>query len=254
MLRPLMLVVLLALTPGWAHSQKLKTAAPEKPVLLFPIKQAGKWGYIDNAGKLAVATQFDSAGAFSEGLAAVRLGDKYGFIDPAGKYVIDPLLLYADAFSEGLAAVGVVGKDGSGSYCYINKAGKIVVSFKKVKPEDIGGVYRFSQGLARVNIQDKFRFIDKTGKFIGLQKYDWAGDYSDGLAPVKIKQAGYVVEKLSCGYINKTGKMVIKPQFDDGGPFVDGLARVKTGGKYGYINKIGKMVINPAFDDAQDFS
>ena len=154
MMRHWILIIILALAPGWAHSQKLKTAAPEKPVLLFPVKQAGKWGYIDNAGKMAVSLQFDSAGIFSEGLAAVRLGDKYGFIDPSGKYVIDPLLLYADGFSEGLAAVGVVGKDGTGSYCYINKAGKIVVSLKKIKPEDINGIFRFSQGLARVNIQD----------------------------------------------------------------------------------------------------
>jgi len=170
MLRQWLIILLLFLAPGWARSQKLKTAAPEKPVLLFPAKQAGKWGYIDISGKMAVALQFDSAGNFSEVLAAVRVGDKYGFIDPSGKYAIDPLLLYADGFSEGLAAVGVLGKDGTGNYCYINRSGKIVVSFKKIKPEDINGVFRFSQGLARINIQDKFRFIDKSGKFIVTQK------------------------------------------------------------------------------------
>ena len=75
---------------------------------------------------------------------------------------------------------------------------------------------------------------------------------------VKIKQAGYVVEKLSCGYINKTGKAVIKPQYDRARCFSEGLAAVMIGDprhpKWGYINKQGRFVIRPTFDDASDFS
>jgi hypothetical protein len=45
---------------------------------------AGKWGYIDKAGKFVINPQFDEADEFSEGLALVRIGDektgRWGYI------------------------------------------------------------------------------------------------------------------------------------------------------------------------------
>jgi len=96
---------------------------PEKegPVL-FPVKIAGKYGYIDKLGNLIIETQFDYALAFSEGLAAVRVGDekqaKWGYIDKSGKYVIAPQFDGAESFSGGLAMVRIGDKQG-----YIDKEG-----------------------------------------------------------------------------------------------------------------------------------
>ena len=42
---------------------------------LVPVLQGGKWGYMDRAGRVAVSPRFDEASRFSEGLAAVRLGN-----------------------------------------------------------------------------------------------------------------------------------------------------------------------------------
>ena len=60
-------------------------------------------------GEWVINPQFGRAGAFSEGLASVMIGDrftgKYGFIDKTGKIVIDPQFGFVTAFSEGLAAV-----------------------------------------------------------------------------------------------------------------------------------------------------
>ena len=44
----------------------------------------GKYGFIDKKGVIVINPQFDSANAFKDGVASVRIGDhiagKYGFI------------------------------------------------------------------------------------------------------------------------------------------------------------------------------
>ena len=62
----------------------------EEPISLFLVKLNGKHGYIDKSGKLVIEPNFDLAGDFSEGLAAVAVGDKWGFIDTTGHYVWEP--------------------------------------------------------------------------------------------------------------------------------------------------------------------
>src|SRR5882724_3631450 len=50
---------------------------------LYVVLKDGKAGYIDKTGKLVIQPQYEgsSASSFSEGLAAVEVGDKWGFID-----------------------------------------------------------------------------------------------------------------------------------------------------------------------------
>ncbi|MDK1032231.1 MAG: WG repeat-containing protein, partial [Planctomycetia bacterium] len=102
------------------------TAGGKKhPGTLLPIKQNGKWGYIDKSGKIIIKPQFDDAWFFSEGLARVGFGEqrgalkwlpeslrgslglahvktvyKYGFIDKTGTMVIKPQFDNAMSFSE----------------------------------------------------------------------------------------------------------------------------------------------------------
>ncbi len=48
------------------------------------------YGYVNTKGELVIGAQFEQAGSFSEGLAAVLSGDAWGFIDFAGKFAIEP--------------------------------------------------------------------------------------------------------------------------------------------------------------------
>ena len=80
--------------------------------------------------------------------------------------------------------------------------------------------------------------IDKTGKVVINPQFDWAFDFSEGLAAVEIDG--------KYGFIDKTGKIVINPQFDWAFNFSEGLAAVEIDGKYGYINKAGTVVIYPS--------
>ena len=93
----------------------------------------------------------------------------------------------------------------------------------------------------------KWGYLDKTGRVIIPFKFDYAADFSEGLAGVEI--AG------KFGYIDQTGKFVIPPRFHWGRAFSEGLAVAVmrhldqegkiTFNKFGYIDRSGKMVIQP---------
>ena len=114
----------------------------------------------------------------------------------------------------------------------------------------VEGIYddvrSFSEGLAHVQLNDKWGFIDKTGKEIILFKYDDAEDFSEGLAPVELN--------FKWGFIDKTGKEVIPLKYDNAYSFSEDLDLVKLNGKWGFIDKTGKIVIPFKYDDAGNFS
>jgi len=101
---------------------------PEEP---WPMPYGDKFGFLDPSGtKMVLAPQFDDAQPFSEGLAAVRVGDadsgRWGYVDTTGHMVIPPQFTWACPFSEGRAAV-TVGDLFEGKQGYINRAGEMVV-------------------------------------------------------------------------------------------------------------------------------
>jgi hypothetical protein len=51
---------------------------------------SGKWGYVDNTGKMVIEPRFDEAAEFLDGLARVKTGGKVGYIDRKGSYVWAP--------------------------------------------------------------------------------------------------------------------------------------------------------------------
>ena len=51
----------------------------------WPKYDSTKWGYVNVSGKMVVNPQFDKAGPFSDGLAAVVVGGRCGYVNPEGK-------------------------------------------------------------------------------------------------------------------------------------------------------------------------
>lgn len=151
------------------------------------------------------------------------------------------------SFNNGMARVELFQNDVSyrrpSKYGYINKTGKEVIPLKYDFADD------FSEGLARVVLDDKAGYIDKIGKEVIPLKYDWVGDFNEGLAKVVLN------EKF--GFINKTGKVVIPLKYDKVGDFSEGLAAVQLDFEWSYIDKTGKEVISLKDQDvytAWDFS
>jgi len=86
---------------------------------------------------------------------------------------------------------------------------------------------------------NKWGFIDNSGKAVVPLTYDEVFAFSEGLAPVKLGK------KL--GFVDATGNLVIPASWEFVQPFHQGLAAVTDGKKYGFIDKTGKVVIPPQF-------
>lgn len=213
--------------------------------------QAGNYGYINKIGKLVIKSQFSEVHSFSQGLAAVKIGNKWGYINKTGKLVIKPQFSETRSFLQGLAAVKI-----GNNWGYINGTGKVVVKAQ------FNETYSFSEGLAAVKVGDNWGYIDKTGAIVIKPQFIDAYSFSEGIA---------IVNRFD--YIDKIGKQTIQIEVEDSpysdGEIIDvknfsqGLAAVQTGGGgtcgsvlcvYGYIDKTGKMIVEPEFFEAREFS
>lgn len=111
----LMLLLALLIT-GTAFAEP----APPK-VVLYPVAQKNKWGYMDKTGKVIIPLQFEKADFFSEGLAPVKIDGKVGYINETGAMAISPLFDDGAEFIDGIAAVKVGSRWG-----YIDRTGKFI--------------------------------------------------------------------------------------------------------------------------------
>lgn len=193
-----------------------------------------KFGFIDTTGHWVIAPTFGGFNQtfvfpFNDGLAAIWLKDDVGYLDHSGKFAIPPQFHFGDSFHEDMARVVV-------EYpCNLFPGRHIIilVSDQGTTPN------QDSQAAC------KFTFIDKSGKVISPARYDDAGKFAEGVAPVKIGKVW--------GYIDKSGQMVISPRFETAHSFSDGLALVSEGGKSGFIDHTGAYTIKPEFNFAEDF-
>ncbi len=202
------------------------------------VAKAGKWGYINTSGQLAISTQFDAAQAFVNGLAPVKLGNLWGYIDKTGRYAINPQFTDAGYFYSGLARASMdVG------WGFIGKSGSWVI-----RPQ-FATADSFSEGLASVCVkeatflgstQGKCGFISSDGRFTIKPQFDAAGTFSQGRATVKMDG--------KWGYVDRSGSIAINPQFDIAGLFVGGFAVVQVSGNQGIIGRDGKYIVNPGQD------
>ena len=81
-------------------------------------------------------------------------------------------------------------------------------------------------------------------------QFDWAEDFSGGLARIRI--GGLY------GVIDTAGSVIAEPQFDSVQSFSEGLAAVRIGdwdtGLWGFIDTNGNVIVEPQFDSVQSFS
>ncbi len=212
------------------------------------------WEYRDIKGNRIGKLSFTGAKDFSEGYAAVQMGNEFdgnvragnwGFIDKTGREVIAPIYNNAHSFSEGYAAVQSIETKKWG---FIDKTGNEVIPFVFDRIGE-GGLFpnensrMFKDGKILVRKDGSEFFIDKTGK----GKYDYVSNFEEGLARVKLNE--------KWGVIDKTHKEVVPPRYDYISTFFfnEGLASVQLNKKWGFIDKTGKEVIPLIYDYADDF-
>jgi hypothetical protein len=249
-----------------------KATSTEK-VALFRVQVGGKFGYIDKTGRVTIPPQFDSASRFSEGLAAVGVGDdlvkrKWGYIDQTGRFAVKPRFFKADDFSNGLALVSTM--EDIVPNIFINKLGDVVIAPNQFKKDSSTSAHvyfpsDFAEGLAVITDQEngKSGYIDTEGKIAIAPQFDIAFDFHEGLAEVKVFPTGdreYDGREL----IDKSGRVVIGPLklcpelFTGPFYFSEGYAAAKREsecfGNWGFLDRSGRFVIEPRFGGIGIFS
>lgn len=113
----------------------------------------------------------------------------------------------------------------------------LAAGYTEVIPCKYDEVWSFSEGLAVVELDGKWGYIDKTGEEVVPFKYDQVWDFSDGLALVAVENGKdeYGTQIYKYGYIDKTGKEVVPCKYDWAETFSEGLAAVELDGKWGFI-------------------
>ena len=142
-------------------------------------------------------------------------------------------------------------------YDYINTANN-----NKINKYSYDQASTFSDGMAKVNRNGLWGFINQNGDEIIPCRYLSALDFKEGLAAVSIGDL-IITENFSFpnnekyGVINKEGKVVIPFEFKEIGLYIKGLARAsKLENKelWGWIDNKGNWTITPKFSDADDFN
>lgn len=246
-----------------------------------------KWGVINHDGQLIVPIIYSNVPRFSEGLALVKTLTnyyegmqwhetkyKFAFIDKSGAEIIQ-LNNFSDSssgpidwlgyhekpniFKENRCKISTNYIPGSnrlyGRDLIIDRNGNVIVSNLKY---DLMNTY--SEGLSAVAIANKhfdsdgesyhsfkWGFIDINGNEVINCRFEDAGSFKDGFAPVKLNG--------KWGFINKKGFITISCQYEALRPFSEGLAAAyqemtnveldinhKTY-KWGFIDERGKTVI-----------
>lgn len=266
-------------------------------------KEDSKYGYIDKTGNYIVNPQFSYAKDFSDGLAVVKSNDKYGYIGKDGKYVINPqfedvdynlMSFYETNFYDDM---GIIPIRSDNKYGFIDFSGKIVITpqydsiYPKIKLDSDDYSYDLQpktgeEGnyLIPVKLNEKWGFIDNTGKTIINPQFESLTYFHNGVAMVTLDgKFGFIntdgkyttnpildyvefsynyksgdlcpySQDNKIGYVNPTdGGAYIQPQYDDGGKFNNGFAIVEKDGKYGYINSENETITNFIYKSCNDF-
>ena len=215
-----------------ASSPALAGDAPK----LFPAHEQGRFGFINKKGRFKIEPTYDEARAFSEGLAAVRVGDLWGYIDEKGRWLVSPTYTDAMNFSEGYAAVQQGQKVG-----FINSDGTLVV------PPTRTNVGNLKSGRALIVEGEAYGYIDATGAVVIPATLPWAEAFADGLAPVSISGQ-------KAGFMALDGTLAIAEKYVKVGRPSEGLIAVSLDGEaYSYVDYSGEVVLPGPYGGAADF-
>lgn len=112
-------------------------------VMLAERGRPGRWGYIDEKGRLVIEARYLEARPFSGGMAAVKdEAGRYGYLKPDGRWAIPPAFFEeAHDFREGRALVRL-----NGFYGYLDGSGALAVPARYPRASS------FSEGLAATGL------------------------------------------------------------------------------------------------------
>jgi hypothetical protein len=206
-------------------------------------------GVIDTSGSWVTQPIFRSLSA-ADGPDGLLLGQKepaggFGFYDRSGNLVLGPYFL-AFSFSQGRARVKTGVRSGSDDWL-IDASGTLLPK----KPVVLDGL-RFSDGMIAIRQDRKLGYMDVDGNIAIEPRYDQGGAFSEGLAAVQSEGHWTFIDKTGAVTAEFPGGIAFAEPLSDGLSLVS-ADRDQPGRKFGYVDRNGHWAIKPAWDDAQPF-
>lgn len=124
------------------------------------IQRDGKWGFVDELGRLRIPNRYDVVKHFSEGLAPFSLRKKWGFINKEDEIIIHPTYEEAQPFEKGFSIIKQ-----KGLYGLLNRNNEIVL------PCRFESVSRLPSGFFELKNSSVYGLADGNGKIIYEPKY-----------------------------------------------------------------------------------
>ena len=162
------------------------------------------------------------------------------------------LIISSTAFAQSDSTIDVAAVQKDGKWGYIDRFGKEIVPCKY---DYIG---EFIDGVASVKINSKSGFVDLFGKEIIPCKYDFIGKFYDvDVVDSTVGRHVAIIAKVRIGkkwgYIDKKGKEMIAIKYDFIGlPSDRGYLKVQNEGKFGIIDITGKEITPCVYDYIDD--
>lgn len=198
---------------------------------------------------------------------------KWGFVDDGGRIVIKVKYQSAGEFHEGVAWVG----EGPFEYSYINKQGMVISEKSSTNFDAKNGIIIQQKSLSKKNSKTGkkgtfFGILDLRGTVledfvyagITLNEYNWAValDLSNNSNYFLHNENGKITKlktgELNCkfdneiekytidgkfGYVRRDGEMMIAPKYSVLGEYTDFIIASENGQVFGYLSKSGETVI-----------
>lgn len=205
-----------------------------------------QYSYIDKSGKIAIRLNEGDAPVFSDNY---YTGFGMGGLDK------DKIEFPFSNFHGGLA---MIYSDKIGNY-FIDNTGKAILKPKKGNWNCYRFiVYAFINEFAISELCGKYGYLDTKGKWAVKAMFDNVGNFHDGLARVQINKNWGYIDASGNVVINKD---ILKPQtdiqtsapFDEASDFSEGFAIVRTRKKLGYIDKAGNWAFPLEIGAARPF-
>lgn len=205
---------------------------------LLGVKAGGKWGFINDEGRLVIPCQFSDRPIFEGNYARAYIARHCcGLIDNKGNVIIPFEYDNVKPFDEeGFAQFE------TGIYWGTIDRNGIKHISPKMKFQQIGC---FVNGVAPAKIDTKWGLIDTKGNKITPFQYYEIENCTNNLFYARLKPRLY-------GYLNPFGEPLFQLWFDWMGKFDDnGLAIFALNKKYGIAHKSGVFLFPPIYDGIQ---
>ena len=238
------------------------------------VKINDSFGIISSADTFILKPEYTAIGEYKDSLILIAQGDKYGFADDSGRIRIPLIYDYTNEsirksyFINKLALVRKKSK-----YGIIDNMNEVVIPFKYSELKYAGGeiipaklknwgfislenknisrfifdeTYNFSEGLAKVKLDDLYGFIDSSGNITIENKYQQASDFKNGISIIK--------RNNKYGILDQNGVEITFPVFDKVIVQDDDLLLLYINGKFAYWSIIMKNCIwkEEGFQDDYD--